>query len=224
MGFVHSLNILNINSGHIVPLSRQCCRENKQWTWKIITHVIYRETFEINCSLCSFGFNMCRMQETLWAPQIFFFHTDFYTHTHTHTFIMHHISSLCSVTAPVQSWRAHHHEVCVAACVSETACLSSVCTCVCVCVCVCVLDGMSHSVSVSAVASSNFFKGESNESIRLFWICGNETLVPTDSPDSCWGPQSLQLLSIRVGDKSRDLCKTEPKPLRCKHTKWTFSD
>lgn len=50
---------------------------------------------------------------------------------------------------------------------------------------VCVLDEMSHGVSVSAVASSNFFKRESNESVRLLWICSNETEALIDMPDSC---------------------------------------
>lgn len=52
-------------------------------------------------------------------------------------------------------------------------------------VCVCVLDKMSHGVSVSAVASSNFFKRDSNESMRLLWICSNEIEVLIDMPDSC---------------------------------------
>lgn len=85
----------------------------------------------------------------------------------------------------------HHYEVCVCACVSVTTFLSIYA----VCVCVCVFGGMSHYVSVPAVASSDFFKEESNESMSLFWICCYEIKVLTDTSwqqlrtnksSSCW--------------------------------------
>lgn len=126
------------------------------------------ETFEINCSRSSFlrfSLIMCLMQGTLWAILIVFLLYRLHTYECTHTQdTMYHISNLCSVPPPVHLITMR----CVCACVSVTTCLSIHAPCV------CVLGGMSHRVSVPAAVSSNFFKGESNESMSLCLICCNK--------------------------------------------------